>query len=466
LVCPSNRQHPTEGQIIVVDVLNRDVVHTFDSGHGLVGKRKFQTVPLSESGGFNLKARSLPSATSSQKYEEARVRDLAVQGLPWSTEYAENYHRERQQIHHVVWLNGGLQFGTLDLAGTLRIWSASSFQLESQFDISSVPENSGSIGDGVAVTRRNALYCCKGIHLCHFDLEGKQLLHHVKLDERTGFPSRKGFQLSHDEQHLVIAGGSAVVTLWSLPNLELKWRFSDPLLRIFQAAAFSGKDEWLVLGTNTGDVFVLDSVTGRVVAERNAVVGASITALDISEDGTLAIGAADGQIRLIACDSLIKGMQLKGHRSHIGDLAVMPRLGKVITASDDRTAMLWDIGNLDTPIVLEGHSEGVGCVSVTKEQDIVATGGNDSQVILWRTADGQRICNRRTGTNIGLSEVAFSPNRTWVAACGNVYAWVWFLGGVEVYPFRTFRAEEDSVHEIVFDPSGEFLFVLHLFGDN
>jgi hypothetical protein len=43
----------SEGQIFVVDVTHRDVIHIFDSGHGLVGKRKFQTVPLSESGGFN-----------------------------------------------------------------------------------------------------------------------------------------------------------------------------------------------------------------------------------------------------------------------------------------------------------------------------------------------------------------------------------------------------------------------------
>ena len=82
-------------------------------------------------------------------------------------------------------------------------------------------------------------------------------------------------------------------------------------------------------------------------------------------------------------------------------------------------------------------------------------------MILWRIPDGQRICHRRTGTDIGLSEVAFSPNRTWIAACGNRYAWVWFLEGEEVYPFRTFDTEEDSVHQVVFDPSGEFLFALH-----
>ena len=179
---------------------------------------------------------------------------------------------------------------------------------------------------------------------------GSSFCTNVQLDERTGFPSRNGFRLSHDEQHLVIAGGSAVITLWGLPNLELKWRYSDPLLRLFQAAAFSAKDEWLLLGTNTGDVFVFETATGQVVAERNAVVGASITALDISEDGTLAIGAADGQIRQIAIDSLISGAQLKGHRSQINDLAILPRLGMILTASNDRTAMLWDIADLANPM--------------------------------------------------------------------------------------------------------------------
>ena len=449
-----------DGQIYVLDVTSREVTHVFDSGHGTVGSGQIRARPLSESGGFNVKARRLPTPVDSNAYEDARARDRAVHGSPWSAKFAENYQREKQQIHHLVWLNDGLQFGTLALDGKLRIWSVSTFQLEGQFDISGIPDNSGSIADGVAVTRSDALYCCKGVHLCRFDLVGQQLLHQVQLDERTGFPSRNGFRLSHDEQRLVIAGGSAVITSWGLPNLELKWRYSDPLLRLFQAAAFSAKDEWLLLGTNTGDVFVFETATGQVVAERNAVVGASITALDISEDGTLAIGRRTAKFdRSLSTRS--SAAQLKGHRSHINDLAILPRLGIILTASNDRTAMLWDIADLANPIVLEGHTEGVGCVAVAREQDIAATAGGEGRVILWRIPDGQRIGHRLTGTDISLGDVAFSPNRTWIAACGNRYAWVWFLEGEEVYPFRTFRAEEDSVHGIVFDPSGEFLFALH-----
>lgn len=456
----------SKGQVYVIDAINREILEAFDSGHGIVGHRKVKVVPISETKGFNLSNWSRPQLLSS---EEAQARDKAVQGLPWSGEYVEHYEGEKQKIHHVIWLKGGSQFGTLDLQGTLRIWSISKFKLVSHLDTSGFPEVPGEIVDGAAIARSDILFCCKGAYLCSFDHSSLQLMQLLQVDERTGFSSRSGFRLSHNDRFLVVTGSghNGVVTCWDTSNLQMRWKLTDPLPRLFQSAAFSMDDEWIFLGTTSGDIVVVDTATGQIIAEQIAVIGTSITTIRCSLDGTLAIGASDGQIRLIAVESLIKGAQLKGHRDHINEIAIVPRSGLVLTASRDRTAMLWDITDLANPIVLQGHGEEVLCVAVTKEQDIAATGGYDG-VILWQLPGGQMIGKRSVpgATNSPVPgtahSLAFSPNRTWLGGAGSERnACVWFLEGDEVLPFRTFYTDVDSVHEVVFDSSGDFLFALH-----
>jgi hypothetical protein len=85
----------SKGQVYVIDAIDRELLQAFDSGHGIVGHRMPKVVPASKTKGLNFGNWSKPKIISS---EQARARDKAVQGSPWSAEHAEDYEREKRRF--------------------------------------------------------------------------------------------------------------------------------------------------------------------------------------------------------------------------------------------------------------------------------------------------------------------------------------------------------------------------------
>ena len=75
-------------------------------------------------------------------------------------------------------------------------------------------------------------------------------------------------------------------------------------------------------------------------------------------------------------------LDIKGHRGAVNSAAVFPDGKRVVTASNDRTAKVWDLESGTELVTLEGHTEAVTSAAVAREGTAVITAGMDKKIIL------------------------------------------------------------------------------------
>jgi WD40 repeat protein len=72
-----------------------------------------------------------------------------------------------------------------------------------------------------------------------------------------------------------------------------------------------------------------------------------------------------------------------GHTDGVYCTAFSPDGRRVVTASDDRTARIWDLVTGQTILVLKGHEERVRCATFSPDGSRVATAAFDGTVRVW-----------------------------------------------------------------------------------
>ncbi|XP_069116303.1 denticleless protein homolog [Argopecten irradians] len=83
----------------------------------------------------------------------------------------------------------------------------------------------------------------------------------------------------------------------------------------------------------------------------------------------------------------------QAHNNAIFDIAWVPMEDKLVTASGDQTAVLWDIPRAEKLDVFKGHTSSVRTVAFRKDDSAVfATGSRDGHIMVWDTR-----CNRKDG---------------------------------------------------------------------
>src|SRR5262249_43021693 len=113
-------------------------------------------------------------------------------------------------------------------------------------------------------------------------------------------------------------------------------------------------------------------------------------------DKTTTVHTISAQRVIAASAQPIRGLALIGGGSH------------VLTASEDKTAKLWSIGNGANERTFEGAIGPLHAVAVSKNNVLVAAGGPEGIVRLYTFADGKQIGSFKAPSAIrGLT---FSPN--------------------------------------------------------
>src|SRR5262249_57951761 len=94
------------------------------------------------------------------------------------------------------------------------------------------------------------------------------------------------------------------------------------------------------------------------------------------------------------------GEDLVTLRGHAGDVrtAEFSRDGRVVIASADKTARIWDSGG---EIALKGHDRSVASATFSGDGKRVVTASNDKTARIWDTESGERhmrVIRRRENT--------------------------------------------------------------------
>ncbi len=222
--------------------------------------------------------------------------------------------------------------------------------------------------------------------LLHATADGK-LLHTLQAGRQV-----RALAMSPGGKLLASSGDDPTIQVWEVETGKPVASLRDHTDWVL-CLAFGPDGTSLASGGYDGLVRLWDAGSGKKVRDlpaapvpppKEAPAPSPVLSLAFSPDGkTLAIGGADGQIRLanVADGKLVRA--LAGHTSAVAGLAFHPGGKLLASAGKDRTVRLWDPTNGQALKVLEGHTAWVQGVVFAARGTRLASVGADQTVRIW-----------------------------------------------------------------------------------
>ncbi len=172
-----------------------------------------------------------------------------------------------------------------------------------------------------------------------------------------------------------------------------------------------------------------------------------------SPDGRRIVTASiDGTARLWDAASGRSLQVLRGHSDKVWGAAFWPEGRRSEPFSDDKTARVWD-GASGAPLQgLGGHADNINSADFSPEGERIVTASNDKTARVWDAASGQQL-RVLGGHAVDVYGGAFSPDgRHIVTASDDKTARVWDAASGE--PLHVLRGHTDTVGSAAFSPDG------------
>ena len=116
---------------------------------------------------------------------------------------------------------------------------------------------------------------------------------------------------------------------------------------------------------------------------------------------------------------------LRGHESLVTSAAFSPDGARIVTASGDKTARIWDAATGNLIVVLRGHESLVNSAAFSPDGTRIVTASFDMTARIWDAATGKEIAVLR-GYESSVNSAAFSPDGSRiVTALGDNTARIW-----------------------------------------
>jgi WD40 repeat protein/tetratricopeptide (TPR) repeat protein len=209
---------------------------------------------------------------------------------------------------------------------------------------------------------------------------------------------------------LAVGSGRArgVATVWNLAGGELLTLAGYE--SAVAAVVFSPDGKTITAtGSTDGHVQTWDLSGKRVdTVFKNTQTGARAAAF--SKNGVLAIGA--GRDVLLGQPGASAPRRLPSeHKDSVNDLAFSPDGRRLVSGSDDGTAIVWELpsGKPLGSLAPEGQTGRVVAVAYSPDGEIIATGGEDKTIRLWR-ADTRKLLREIRGPLLGILDLAFTAD--------------------------------------------------------
>jgi WD40 repeat protein len=179
-----------------------------------------------------------------------------------------------------------------------------------------------------------------------------------------------------------------------------------------------------------------------------------------SPDGERIVTASsDGTARLWDATSGAELHVLRGHEGTVSSPAFSPDGERVVTASEDGTARLWDVASGEELHVLRAHGREVRSALFSPDGTQVVTASEDGTARVWDVASGEELHVLRheapTRTRVwrgGVKSAVFSPDGARVVTASRNAARLWDAeSGGELH---VLRGHEDWIWSAVFSPDG------------
>jgi WD40 repeat protein len=248
--------------------------------------------------------------------------------------------------------------------------------------------------------------------------EQRRFLGHTEGVNSVGF--------SPDGERVVTASNDGTARIWSVaggPPLEVLKGHTGSVL----AASFAPDGQRVV--TAGGDVTarLWDAGSGRQIAVLPGE-GPSINGAVFSPDGEQVVTLSGSTARTWNARTGQAIHVLKAHGADVLCAAFDPRGGQLVTGSEDKTAIIWDLGAGTALRRLTGHSAAIFDVSYSADGKRIAT-GSDPDARVWDATTGGEVC-ALNGHAFAVYSVAFGPDGDFLATGSEDFtARIWAVPG-------------------------------------
>jgi WD40 repeat protein/serine/threonine protein kinase/tetratricopeptide (TPR) repeat protein len=247
------------------------------------------------------------------------------------------------------------------------------------------------------------------------------------------FDRVENLALSADGLTLAVVGHGTLGNLYSSFRLDAAAKGATPLAKdihrgsTMYAAAFSPDDGRIAIGWRLwGGMSIVDTATGRTIAQHGSAHASPMTAMTFSGDGTkLATADAEGVIKIWVDARKLTSkstalVTLKGHGAAIHSVGFSSDGKRLVTTSADKTARVWDLENAGAAIrSLERISNNECLVArFSPDGQLIAGADNRGSVRLWDAATGRLVRELPAGDKGRVRSVAFSPTDQRLLAVG------------------------------------------------
>ena len=201
----------------------------------------------------------------------------------------------------------------------------------------------------------------------------------------------------------------------------------------------------------------------RELRERLALVhDGAVYSAAFSPDGQRIVTASSDKTARVwdAASGKPIGEPLTGHEGMVRSAAFSPDGKRIVTASDDKTARVWDAESLK-PIgqPLKGHEYRVRSAAFSPDGKRIVTASWDKTARVWDAASGKPIGEPLKGHkqwlwSAAVCSAAFSPDgQRIVTASSDKTARVWDAESGK--PIGRLKGHEGAVHSAAFSPDGQ-----------
>jgi WD40 repeat protein len=260
---------------------------------------------------------------------------------------------------------------------------------------------------------------------------------------------------------LVVAIGLATVALWQrglAVSNEQRAIAGEDLARQNERQAQAERDRVLL----TQSRFLGDLANQRIKdSDPASGILLALEALPDERDGVRRPYSPEAESTLFTGRQQLRELRLlKGHTDSLSKARYSPDGARVLTASGDKTARIWDVTSGKEMVALKGHEEAVNDATFSPDGKRVVTASSDKTARIWDAATGQPIVVLN-GHERRLHGAAFSPDgERVVTAGGQRWSGDFFDTTARIWDAQTgkqilvLEGHKESVRSATFSPDG------------
>jgi len=254
---------------------------------------------------------------------------------------------------------------------------------------------------------------------------------------------------------LVSSSEDKTIRQWSVATGAETRSYGGAAVGVLYCVAASPGGQYLAAGDGASNGFVFQLGTSAPLTTF-ATHASSICSVQFLPDSASVVSAsADTTVRTWNAVTGVESASFDAGTAAIADAALSPD-GTQVAAGYGTNLAIFDRVTGAVIRTLAGHGTAVNAVAWSADGRYLASGadsaGNENEVIVWNVADGAALWLFDT---TGVSDVAFSPDGTKVAAAFSTQVRLWDTrSGAEL---RTLSGHTAPVRAVAFSPNGRYL---------